>query len=56
MSIGSVKPGGVCAKASGCTGGGECVDDDGVICVLKTLGNALHTAAAAVDVFELNHA
>ena len=56
MSIGSVKPGGVCADASGCTcrptggGGGERGDDDGGSCVLKMVGNV------GVVVVELNQA
>lgn len=53
MSMGSVKPGGVCAEASGCTcrpgGGGERDVDDGS-CVLKMLENA------GVVVVELNQA
>ena len=53
MSMGSVKPGGVCADASGCTcrptgGGGRDVDDGS--CVLKMLGNV------GVVVVELNQA
>jgi len=47
--MGSVKPGGVCAEARGCSGGG-----DGGRCAVKTLGKALHTAA--VVVVELNQA
>jgi len=53
MSMGSVKPGGVCAEASGCTcrpgGGGERDVDDGS-CVLKMLEKA------GVVVVELNQA
>ena len=49
MSIGSVKPGGVWAAASGCNGGGDC-DNDGLSWVLNTPGNAV------VDDVEPNHA